>query len=180
MTDFTNPAQGATTRSSAYVENLLALLGDRDPLTVLPVLADEVAALVAGMSEAQVRQPEKEGKWSVIQVVQHLADIEIVYGYRFRLILAQPEPTIQGFDQDAWAERLRYSDAKLDEAMEQLRVLRGVNVRLYRSLDGKQLDRVGLHSERGPESVRHILRLVAAHDLVHRRQIERIKRAIGA
>jgi len=180
MTDFTNPAQGAATRSSAYVDNLLALLGDRDPLTVLPVLADEVAALTAGMSEAQLRQPEKEGKWSVIQVVQHLADIEIVYGYRFRLILAEPEPPIQGFDQDAWADRLRYADAKLDEAMEQLRVLRGVNVRLYRSLDAAQLDRVGHHAERGPESVRHILRLVAAHDLVHRRQIERIKRAIGA
>ena len=64
--------------------------------------------------------------------------------------------------------------------MEQLRVLRSVNVRMLRSLDDARLDRVGHHTERGPESVRHILRLVAAHDLVHRRQIQRIKQAIGA
>jgi hypothetical protein len=69
---------------------------------------------------------------------------------------------------------------QLSDALEQLRVLRGLNLRLYRGLTPAQLERYGLHGERGPESVRRIIELVAAHDLVHRRQIERIKAAIGA
>ena len=143
-------------------------------------LPDALERAVAGLSDAQLRRPEKTGKWSIIEVVQHLADSEIVYGYRIRLILAAETPEIVGYDQDAWARRLRYVNTSLPDALAQVRILRSRGLDLLRSLTPEEWDRAGMHTERGRESVRHITRLLAAHDLVHLRQIERIKSAIRA
>jgi hypothetical protein len=177
---FSNPAGAAKDGADRYVRSLLDLLGDRDPLAVQAQLAVSVEQAVAQLTDAQLRQPEKPGKWSVIEVVQHLADSEIVYGYRIRLILAADNPAIEGYDQDAWAQRLRYAETSLPDALSQIRVLRGRTLHLLRGLRPDEWERAGMHSERGRETVRHITKLLAAHDLVHLRQIERIKSAIGA
>lgn len=177
---FSNPAGAAKDAAASYTRALLDLLGDRDPIAVQSELSVSLERAVAGLSDAQLRKPEMPGKWSVIEVVQHLADSEIVYGYRIRLILAADTPAIEGYDQDAWCQRLRYIETSLPDALAQIRILRGRTLHLLRGLRPDEWERVGLHSERGPESVRHITRLLAAHDLVHRRQIERIKSAIGA
>ncbi|HEY4648065.1 MAG TPA: DinB family protein, partial [Gemmatimonadales bacterium] len=68
----------------------------------------------------------------------------------------------------------RYREVPLGLASDQLRALRAANLHLWRQLTPDQLERTGVHAERGPESVGHILRMMGAHDLVHRRQIERI------
>ncbi len=116
----------------------------------------------------------------MVEVVQHLADTELVYGYRVRMTLSLPTPLIQGYDQDLWAKELKYREAKIGEALEQLGILRRINLRLLRSLGERELDRFGIHSERGPESVRQIVRLIGGHDLVHRRQLARIRQAVTA
>jgi len=174
MTTFANPASGAQSAAAEYTRRLLELLGDRDPIEVQSGLVAAVEGAVTGLSDSSLRTPEAPGKWSVMEVVQHLADTELVYGYRMRMILAHPSPAIQGYDQDAWASELRYNDVPLTEALGQMRVLRGANLRLIKGLTEDQLDRYGMHSERGRESIAHIVRLIAAHDLVHRRQIARI------
>jgi hypothetical protein len=165
--------------ASPYVARVLGRLGDRDPFQVQEALAGSLRAAAAGLDDAELRRPEAPGKWSVIQVVQHLADTEMVYGYRLRLVLAHDNPDIQGVDQDAWAARLRYHDAGLEDALAQLAALRAANLRLAASLDEEEWERTGLHSERGPESARLLFRLAAGHDLVHLDQIARIRRAIG-
>src|SRR4029077_6278783 len=129
---------------------------------------------VRGLDDARLRRPEKPGKWSVLEVLQHLADTDLVYGYRLRMILTNDTPPIPGYDQDVWAREFHYRELPLAEPLAKLAALRAANLRLYRSLGPDQRKRAGLHSERGPESVEHILRMVGAHDLVHRRQIERI------
>ncbi|MGH7509627.1 MAG: DinB family protein [Gemmatimonadales bacterium] len=149
-------------------------LGARDPLEVLGELVPWLAERTHGLDESVLRQPEAAGKWSVIEVVQHLADTELVYGFRMRMVLTEDLPPLPGFDQDRWARDFRYREVQLEIALWQLRGVRIPNLRLWRSLSPQQLERVGLHSERGPESAGQILRLMAAHDLVHRRQIERI------
>jgi hypothetical protein len=53
-----------------------------------------------------LRRPEAPGEWSVAEVLQHLADSDLITGYRIRLMLAQDNPPIPGYDQDAWARRL--------------------------------------------------------------------------
>ncbi len=180
MSEFSNPVGESGSAADAYVAALLALVGDRDPLEVQEELPQVLHQLTAGLDDAALRQPEKPGKWSVMAVVQHLADSELVSGYRIRMILSEPAPRIQAYDQDLWARELRYDRAGLPEALEVIRVLRGANLRLLRAQDDARLDRFGLHAERGQETLRRLVRMIAGHDLAHRRQIQRIRDAIGA
>lgn len=174
MTSFANPAGSAAAAAPAYVRALLDLLGPREPLEVLPELLPWLESRLRGVPADALRRPEGPGKWSVVEVLQHLADTEMVYGVRGRLVLSEDRPPIQGFDQDRWASLFRYADADPGQALAQLAALRAGNLVVWRSLAPAELARVGLHSERGPESLALMLRLMAAHDLVHRRQIERI------
>ena len=177
---FSNPAGNAQEAATGYVRALLDLLGSRDPIPVLGELLPWIAVRTRGLDDAALRRPEKPGKWSVIEVIQHLADSDLVAGFRTRMVLSEDRPALQGYDQDRWASEFRYRDVSLAQALDQLRGLRTGNLSLWKNLSPAQLERVGLHSERGPESVGHILRLMAGHDLVHRRQIDRILTATGA
>ena len=174
MTTFSNPANAAAGAAAGYVKAILDILGDRDPLTVMSELVPWVTGRVRGLDDAVLRRPEAPGKWSVMEVVQHLADTELVYGYRTRMILSQDTPPIAGYDQDVWVRTFHYRELPLAEALAQLSALRATNLRLLRSLDAAQWKRAGLHSERGMESVKRIVQMIGGHDLVHRRQIDRI------
>jgi hypothetical protein len=177
---FANPARGAASAASAYVRALLGLLGDCDPLEIA---AEQLAWLerrTAGLEDATLRRAEAPGKWSAIEVIQHLADTEVVYAWRTRQILTEDRPAIQGYDQDAWARTLGYAAVPLDVALGQLRGVRTANLRLWRSLTPAERARVGMHSERGPETLDLLIRMMGAHDLVHRRQLDRVLTAAGA
>lgn len=170
----------------AYVDFMLSLVGDRDPLAMLVAAPDRIAEAVAGLSEDAARIPEPSSRrdgpgdgWSVLQILRHLADSEVVYGYRLRLILADATPAIPGYDQDAWAGTLHYHRGTVQEAVEDYRAGRRMTMRLFESLEGDEWDRYGLHNERGEESVRRIATLLAAHDVNHERQIKRVREAIG-
>src|SRR5262245_587525 len=102
MSVFTNPAGSAKGSAEAYVKALMELLGDRDPVKVQAAQVGAVQQEVAGLDDKILRRPEKPGKWSILQVLQHLADTELVSGFRMRMILAHDSPDIQGYDQDAW------------------------------------------------------------------------------
>ena len=163
----------------AYVENILRLVGDRDPLALLEGGPDRLAGAVSGLSDADVRRPPRPGAWSALGVVRHLADSEVVYGYRLRLIVASSRPAIPGYDQDAWAERLRYDRGTVTDTLDEWRAARRGTLRFLRALGDDDWDRVGLHSERGEESVRHIATLLAGHDLNHERQVRAARDALG-
>ena len=180
MSVFTNPASGAAGHAAAYVVAVLDLVGDRDPLSVMRETIDVLPQAIAGLSPQQLRQPERPGKWSVAQVLQHLADSEIVTAWRIRLILAQDRPPLTGYDQDLWADRLAYADADPAAALELFIAVRRANLRLLERATPDDLKRVGLHAERGEESVGHLRSLYAGHDLLHRRQIERIRAVVSS
>jgi hypothetical protein len=171
---FSNPAGNATAAATTYVRALLDLLGSRDPLDVLSEMVPWLTTRLRGVAEPVLRRPEAPGKWSVVEVIQHLADSDLVAGFRVRMVLSEERPPLQGYDQDRWASEFRYREVPLALAVDQLRVLRAANLHLWKQLSPQQLERVGLHAERGPESVGHILRLMGGHDLVHRQQIDRI------
>jgi hypothetical protein len=177
---FANPAAGAAAAAPTYVRALLDLLGDQNPLDIAAQLLPWVERRTAGLDDAMLRRPEAPGKWSAIEVIQHLADSEVVLAWRTRQILTSDQPEIQGYDQDAWARTLGYATMPLAVTLAQLRGVRTANLRLWRSLTPAERARVGLHNERGPESIDLLIRLMGGHDLVHRRQIDRVLAAAGA
>jgi hypothetical protein len=175
-----HPAGGASAAAQSYVRALLEVLGDEEPLEVLAELPKALRSLTRGVPRRAMRTPEAPGKWSIVEVVRHLADSELVFGYRLRMTLAHDQPRLEGYDQDLWAERLHYRAATLASSLAVLLPLRAAHLQLLRSLGEDELRRVAVHAERGPESVADMVRLTAAHDLVHRRQVARIVKSLAS
>ena len=111
-------------------------------------------------------------------MLQHLADAELVWAYRLRMVLAEDRPAIVGYDQDRWAARLEYDGTNIRDAREQFAALRPSNLRIMRRASEKDMDRVGIHAQRGEQTLRLMMRWWAGHDLVHLRQIDRIRSAV--
>jgi len=178
MSVFSNPASGAKEDADAYIEAILGLLGEQEPLAVLADTPHELRRLTGDLSAAELARTEAEGRWSAAQVLQHLADSELVWGYRLRKVLAEDRPTLVGFDQDRWAARLGYAYADANRALAVFDALRAMHLAMLRAATEDDLARCGVHEERGEESVAHMMRLYAGHDLAHRRQLERIRGAV--
>lgn len=162
-----------------YIAGLLEILGSRDPLQVMAETPDALRRGIAGMSAQQLSMREAPGKWSARQMLAHLGDSELVGAFRFRMILAHDRPGLPGYDQDAWAKHLHYDDADVEAALTTFTALRRANLRILERTSPEQRQRVGLHSERGDESLGFMMSLYAGHDLVHLRQLARIRRAVG-
>ena len=178
MSVFSNTAQDSPGDRAQYAQAVLALLGTRKPVDVLRATPGVAARAMATLTPEQLKTPEMPGKWSVAQVLRHLADTDVVWGWRMRLILAQDRPAITGFDQDLWAHCLDYANADANESLEVFAVLRRDNLRLIDRATPADLERVGVHAERGEESAGYLVKLYAGHDLMHLAQIERIKKAV--
>lgn len=160
-----------------YIRRLLGFLGKQQPLRVLRSTPARLERLLRGVPAAKLRRRPAPGKWSIVQIVLHLADSELVYGYRLRTILAQNRARIIAIDQNVWAGSGRYNRRDLRTALDMLRTLRRANLELLRVIPRRQWTYYGIHQERGKESVAHMARLYAGHDLNHLLQIRRILRA---
>jgi len=167
-------------QADAYVAGVLEALGERDPLEVMRETPAKLRAIVSKLPASAITAREAPGKWSIGEVIQHLADSELVGANRFRMVMVHDSPPLLAYDQDLWAERLRYSESNVNDALGEFTTLRCSNVRLFERATDDDFNRIGLHSERGEESLRHLLRLYAGHDIVHLRQIDRIRRGVGA
>jgi uncharacterized damage-inducible protein DinB len=178
MSVFTNTAGAAIEQARAYVAAILELLGDQDPLRVLRETPNQLALVVDKTPRHVLSRPESPGKWSMTQVLAHLADSDLVWGWRLRLILAQDRPELTGYDQDKWASRLGYADMDPRDAVAIFSILRKSNLRLLDRATPHDLLRVGIHRERGEESLSHQLKLYAGHDILHLNQLERVRQAV--
>ena len=179
MSNLSGSSATAVAQAGTYTSALLDLLGRRDPLEVLRSTPATIPVVVSGMTAAQIETPERAGKWSVRHVVQHLGDAEMVVGVRLRLVLSEERPPLIAYDQDVWADRLRYSEVSFVDALEQFTQLRRANLRLWAGLTEADQARVGVHTERGEESLGFMRRVHAGHDLAHLRQISRIREAVS-
>ena len=162
-----------------YKDRILGYQAGADPLVLQAEAADVLAALVSDLTDEDLAQQPAPGKWSIREIVAHLADDELVGAYRIRLILSAPGTAIQAFDQDVWARTGRYGTCDIADSLALFRMLRSANLKLLKSLNADEWDRFGVHAERGVESLRDIAMYFAGHDINHFRQIESIRRQLG-
>ncbi len=156
-------------------ERYVLALGGKDALDSMRKAPKRIKKLVKGLSDKDLSRRVESGKWSIKQVLAHLADGEFMIGSRFRLVAAMDRPALLGYDQDAFVERLQIEKARGKHLLEDFAGARQANVRLLRRLPREAFERIGLHSERGEESLQAMLLLYAGHDRVHEEQIERLR-----
>ena len=138
--------------------------------------AELVAVSITGAAGAELDWVPDSSKWSIRKIVAHLADSEIVATTRFRHVIAEENPKLEAYDQNAWAEKLDYGRRKTSQALESFRRTRAENYELLKELPPEAFDRVGFHAERGPETLKQILQRNAEHAESHAAQL-RARRA---
>lgn len=157
-----------------YSQRILGHSEGKDPLKVQSSAAKRLERLVKGAPASKLRKRPAPDKWSVGEILAHMADAEIVIAWRIRSILGAPGTPIQAYDQDAWAAAGNYAKRDPRKSIEQFRTMREANLAFYKSLRPEQWKHSGMHSERGEESLERIASMIAGHDINHILQIERI------
>lgn len=159
------------TRLAAYVQG-------RDAIAMQREAPRTLAHLIQGVSTEKLKRPPAPGKWSVTEIITHLAEDELVSSWRYRQMLEYDDPQLAGFDQDLWARLGGYASWEPGEALELFRLLREANLRMFARLTPEQWERRGTHTERGNLTVRALCLHMAAHDINHIEQIRGILESV--
>jgi hypothetical protein len=159
-----------------YQRHLLGILGDDDPAEVQRTTPAALRSLAEDAGDRIRTRPEPT-EWSVLECLGHIADAELVVAGRYRWILAHDEPPLVGYDQDLWVDRLRHNQDDPDDLLRTFEVLRAANLALWERTSGDERARVGMHAERGAESLELTFRLLAGHDRFH---LDQARRALDA
>jgi len=156
------------TPSNPYAQHLAG----RDALEVLIETPGRLQGLVAKIGPARMKESYAPGKWSLNNVLCHLADCEFAFGYRWRQAAAQPHHIVQPFDQDAWSAHYAEIDPKL--ALVAFCANRALSVNWLKSLPPMTLAKPVSHPERGELTLHKLLQMTAGHDLNHLAQFEKV------
>ncbi|HEY3836876.1 MAG TPA: DinB family protein [Bryobacteraceae bacterium] len=149
-----------------------SFLGGQNPTDVIAKTAADLKATVARLSAEQVNRAPAPGKWSIREILCHLADCEMVFAYRIRQTLAEPHHVVQPFDQDIWAKP--YAVYSAAAALATFSAVRDWNLALVRSLPAEAFDKPMTHPERGTMTLRTVIETMGGHDINHLKQIEGI------
>jgi hypothetical protein len=165
----------ATTQPGEYKHALLDLIGVSDPLVEMEQTTQRVQELCAGLSQLQLETRPVADEWSAKEVVAHLFDVDIVYGFRWRMVLTEENPVYPGYEEKRWTPLPRLPFWPMFYAWQGLRA---TNLLLIRETPSESWSRLGFHGEQGSESFDEMVRKVAAHDLAHVNQIARAVEAV--
>jgi uncharacterized damage-inducible protein DinB len=160
-----------------YIQRILGHMEGKQPLQVQQETPKKLQKLIKPLSKAQLTRRPEPNKWSIAEILAHLVDAELVGSWRMRFIIGSNGAPIQAFDQDVWAETFAYASRDPKLSLETFRVLRENNLRMLKALPGEFWGNYGMHQERGKETIEHLVRMFAGHDLNHLAQIERIAKA---
>ena len=133
-----------------------------------------LAQLISGVPEDALHRRPAPGKWSVVEIIAHMAEDELTSSWRYRQMIEHDGLPLLGFDQELWARLGDYSSWTARDALDMYRLLRLANVALLSRLTAAEWDRSGNHAERGRITVRSLAAHMAGHDRNHIEQIKRI------
>jgi hypothetical protein len=162
-----------------YQHLMLELVAGRDPAEVQAGLIPEVRSVVTAAGRHLRTRPAPD-EWSVVELLGHLVDGEVVGAARYRWILADDQPDLLPYDQDRWVERLNHREADPEDLLSLLDSLRRSNLDLWARSSAADRERVGIHRERGRESFDLLFRLMAGHGVFHLAQMRRTLRQVSS
>ena len=140
---------------------------------------DEVVRALAGIAADERDWRPAPGEWSAREVVHHLADSETISGVRLRRLLIEDNPVIQGYDEAAFAVRLRYNDrVDMAPALEAFRGARATTAQILEAMTDEDWQREGWHTDSGRYGAETWLAIYAVHAHNHAAQIRRLKDAL--
>lgn len=158
-----------------YVARVMGYLGARDPLRVMARTPRRLERIVSGVSPRLARQRPAPDKWSIREIVCHLADAELALAWRLRNMLATPGVRLQWWDENVWPDACGYDRTPMVQALDVFRVLRASNLALVKAVGTRRWSSAyGLHDTRGRQTVTDFIRMEAAHDLNHLARIAAI------
>ncbi len=155
-----------------YTKRIESYAKGRDRVAILRRTPRRLARLVGRASKKRLAARPKRGKWSAGEILAHLSEVELLWGYRIRVLLEKSGVPLLGMDQETWAKNSRYREIDPRAALAAFAALRQANVRLISRMRGPTLRRWGAHSQFGRLTLDRIVTLMAGHDINHTRQIE--------
>jgi len=160
--------------TTSYLDHIRSFAAGKDPLAMQRETPEVIARLVEGVPDGRLKRRPEPQKWSIVEIVAHLAEDELVTSWRYRQMLETPGCALAGFDQNVWVQLGKYGTWSMDEALEMFRLLRNANMRLLQCLSPEQWQAFGVHAERGRITIQDLATHMAGHDLNHVEQIRRI------
>ena len=137
--------------------------------------AEVLATVLTGAAGEEVDFTPAPGKWSIRQIMAHLADAELVGAHRLRLVIAEENPTLTYFDESAWSKNLDYARRKPTQSLDSFRRLRAENYELLRELPESAYERTGMHTKEGRMTLRELVAGYADHAESHARQLQEVR-----
>ena len=160
--------------TAEYLSRIREFSGAKDPLEVQKQGLAVLGELIASASCSQLATRPSPDKWSVGEILAHLAEDEIATAWRYRQMVEHSGIDLAGFDQDLWAHLGNYRDRTPSESLTLFQLLRQANLAFLGQLSPEQFERFGVHAERGRITVRDLAAHMAGHDANHIEQIRRI------
>lgn len=157
-----------------YKARILSFVEGKDPVEVQRQTSALLAQLINGVAESKLHQRPDPSRWSVAELLAHLADAEIGCSWRYRQMIEHNGSPLVPYDQELWNTLGSYGSRHVLESLSLFRLLRENNLRMLDRLSEEQWERYGMHAERGRMTVRELVQQIAGHDLNHLEQIKRI------
>jgi uncharacterized damage-inducible protein DinB len=161
-----------------YTARIAGYIQGKDPMAVLSQSAETLAHLIKDVPEEALIRERGPGKWSVREILAHLAEAEVVSVWRYRQMIEKSGTPLASFDQDEWARLGDYAATDPRESLELFRMLREKNLLMFARLTREEWLRYGVHSERGKMTVEDLAQQLAGHDLNHIEQVREIVRSV--
>ena len=162
--------------TAEYLARIRQYAQANEPLALQRETPRVLAELMTKASNEQLRVRPRQDKWSVGEILAHLAEDEIATAWRYRQMVEHSGIELAGFDQDLWARIGDYASRVPHESLELFRLLRSVNLQFLQQLPPEQWECFGIHAERGRITVRELVTHMAGHDANHIEQIRNILR----
>jgi hypothetical protein len=160
--------------AAEYIHRILGYVEGQDAMKVQRSTASKLKKSIQGLTPKQLKWRPEPTKWSIAEILAHLADAEIVASWRMRSVIGENGIPIQPFDQDAWASAFEYQKRDAQRSLDLFRLLRENNLAMLNEIPHEKWEYYGMHLERGKESIAHLSRMFAGHDVNHVLQVERI------